>query len=110
MEEIGVGVVADYMDITPNYLSYMFHRQTGVKFIDYLTTVRIDAAKQLLLETPELTVQTVAERVGYISAKHFSKIFVKLVGIYPSDFQRTKGLTDSDRTLSTAKTPYVYRS
>lgn len=86
MKDIGVASIADSMGITPNYLSRIFRKQTGQKFIDYLSTVRIDAAKGLLDRFPAMAVKEVAERVGYPNSKHFSKVFSKLTEMNPSDY------------------------
>lgn len=89
MDDIGVNSIAELLDITPNYLSRIFHAQTGMKFIDYLSEARISHAKRLLRENPSMTVRDVAERVGYMSAKHFARVFYKLTGATPSDYQKS---------------------
>lgn len=89
MHDIGIGTIAKELNITPNYLSSLFHKKTGRKFTDYLTEVRILNAKRLLTANPRMQIKQVAEKVGYYSARHFTKLFVKLVGCYPSEYQKT---------------------
>lgn len=88
MQDIGVGTIADSLGITPSYLSRIFHKQTGEKFIDYLSAVRIAAAKRLLSRFPDRTVKEVAEQVGYQNSRHFARVFFKLEGVNPSDYQK----------------------
>ena len=79
--------VANAIHLSTSYLSTMFKKELGINFSDYLTSCRIDAAKQLLKET-DLSMNEVAERVGYMDAKYFSKLFHKIVGIKPSVYRK----------------------
>jgi two-component system response regulator YesN len=88
MYDIGIGPIAEKLNITPNYLSSLFHKKTGMKFIDYLTEVRILNAKKMLTDNPQMQVKQVAKEVGYYSTRHFTKLFVKFVGCYPSEYQK----------------------
>lgn len=87
-EDISITVFAELFGITPNYLSKLFHQSTGQKFSDYLTGERVAAAKRMLLNDRDITVREVAEAVGYFSPRHFSKVFYKITGQNPSDFQK----------------------
>ena len=86
MNEISITSIASLMQISPNYLSTIFHKQVGEKFIDYLTRTRMTNAKQILLESPRITVNEVAKKVGYISTRHFTATFTKYVGCLPSEY------------------------
>lgn len=86
MDDIGVNVLADIFDLSPNYLSKIYHERTGRKYIDYLTQVRIQNAEKLFEQRRELTVRQVSELVGYYSARYFSKVFAKYTGMLPSEY------------------------
>ncbi len=88
MEDIGINTLASVYGITPNYLSKLFHQKAGIRFIDYLTKLRIYHGKELLLTRPGLSVNEVAELVGYNSPRHFSKVFQKATGATPSEYRR----------------------
>ncbi|WP_248925842.1 response regulator transcription factor [Paenibacillus hamazuiensis] len=90
MEDIGIGQIAGELNVTPNYLSSLFHKKTGCTFVKYLTRLRMYKAKELLAETG-LQVQQVAEKVGYYSSRHFTKLFKDTNGVYPSDFKKNLG-------------------
>ena len=69
------------------HLQRMFKKETGQNFLDYLTELRISKAKELLCgET--LSVQDVAETVGYSDLKYFSRLFKKATGVSPSDYKK----------------------
>ena len=85
--DIGVDSIAGHLKITPNYLSRVFRSQTGVKLIEYLSEVRISKAKNLL-KNPGISIKDVARLVGYHNAKHFAKVFYKIAGTTPSEYQK----------------------
>ena len=86
-EQIDLERVALEADISPNYLSTLFKRETGLGFSEYLTQVRITEAKKLL-RTTRLSVTEVAERTGYMDSKYFTKVFSKECGISPKKYQK----------------------
>lgn len=79
--------LARRMRITPEYLSYLFHRNLGIKFATYLKQYRIDKAKELLAEG-KCKVYEVAASCGYSDTKYFCRIFKEISGTSPSDFMR----------------------
>lgn len=85
MEDIGINTLADRMNITPNYLSRIFHQYAGCRFVSYVSQVRVEAAKALL-KRPGMTVRAAAEAVGYQNARHFAKVFAKITGRTPSRY------------------------
>ncbi|GGH38375.1 response regulator transcription factor [Paenibacillus segetis] len=88
MNDIGIGQIAHDIDVTPNYLSSLFHKKTGQKFMKYLTHIRMMKAKELFLTKPGLKVQQVAEQVGYYSTRHFTKLFQEQFDCYPSEIHQ----------------------
>ncbi|SFI34753.1 two-component system, response regulator YesN [Paenibacillus sp. UNC496MF] len=86
-EEVGIGQIADLLNVSPSYLSTLFHKRTGVTFMKYLTRLRMGKAEELLLGT-RLQVKQIAEAVGYFSTRHFTKLFTETYGKYPSDYRK----------------------
>jgi two-component system, response regulator YesN len=72
--------------ISQTYLSRLFRRYAGVTFNDYLTGVRIEAAKRLLAENPGMPLKDVSARSGYLDQFYFSRVFKSVVGMPPSEF------------------------
>lgn len=85
-KDVSISYVSECFNLSPTYLSRLFHEKTGVKYIDFVTEVRMEHAKEMLQKAPELSVKKVAEAVGYSSVRHFSKTFQKFTGMLPSSF------------------------
>ena len=84
MDKISLELISETMYVSPFYISKIFKMVTGDTPIRYLINIRLDKAKELLEESPELSIKEVADRVGYDDAYHFSKLFKKRFGISPS--------------------------
>lgn len=85
-KDVSLGTIAGKFFINPSYLSQLFKKEMNMKFIDYITDVRIKKAL-VLLETTSLTVNEVAEAVGYKDTRYFREIFVKHMGKTPSQYR-----------------------
>ncbi len=79
--------VAKEVCISPSHFLYLFKRETGMTFGDYLTMVRIDKAKELLLSTP-LNVTEIAFEVGFNNSNYFSSLFKKTVGVAATTYRK----------------------
>jgi YesN/AraC family two-component response regulator len=84
-EQIVFSQLALDMNISRNYLSNIFKKETGVSFMTYLTNYRIEKAKELLIQR-QYMVYEIAERVGYQDAAYFSRIFKNTTGFSPLEF------------------------
>lgn len=85
-QELSVKQLAESVYLTPNYLSGIFKRQTGQTIGEYLTTVRLCRAKELLRD-PCLKFYQISREVGYEDPNYFAKIFKKHVGVTPSEYR-----------------------
>ncbi|NYE03412.1 two-component system response regulator YesN [Bacillus niacini] len=81
--------VADVINISPNYFSSLFKQKTGKSFNEYINTLRVDTAKQLLEETP-FNVNEIAEKVGYREYKYFVDVFKKFTGYTPTKYRNVR--------------------
>lgn len=86
-EELTLEDVAQAVHFSPYYLSRLFGEELGLSFVNYLTIVRMDEAKRLLLET-NWTVSAIAKAVGYQDPSYFTKVFKKMEGQTPTQFRR----------------------
>ncbi|MBR6483677.1 MAG: response regulator [Clostridiales bacterium] len=73
-------------DISPYYFSKLFKNKTGVTFIDYLTNLRIEKAKELLSD-PSRSMKEICSEVGYSDPNYFSRIFKKVTGQTPTEYK-----------------------
>ena len=85
--DVALKTVAGVVFINSSYLSRLFKKETGEKFIDYTMKVRLERAK-VLLKTSKYTIHTIATMLGFSSAKYFSNNFKKKLGITPSQYKR----------------------
>ena len=86
-EEISLNVLAEQFHLSAQYISQLFKNEIGVNFLVYLTNIRMEQAKKLLLSTP-LSVAEVSERSGYSDYRVFTKVFKKTEGVTPSQYRR----------------------
>ena len=86
-EEISLSVLAEQFHLSSQYISQLFKSEIGVNFLAYLTNVRMEQAKKLLLSS-DLPIAEVAERSGYGDYRVFTKVFKKSEGITPSQYRR----------------------
>lgn len=86
MENVTVGRLAEEVYLSPNYISLIFRQETGTTVTEYVTRVRMEAAKELL-KSPDLKVLEVAEMIGYENATYFSTVFKKYTGMHPQKYR-----------------------
>lgn len=87
MEDITLDDLAQLVGLSTAYFSKLFKSVEGVNYIDYLTQIRIDKSKKLLINT-NMSIKSIASTVGYIDEKYFRKLFKKTVGIKPSEYRK----------------------
>jgi AraC-like DNA-binding protein len=85
-EELSLGQVAKAVNTSPFYFCKMFKKGTGLNFTEYVSRVRIESARNLLLN-PNLRISEIAYQVGFQSLTHFNRVFKKVVGESPTEFR-----------------------
>ncbi|GGG02387.1 response regulator [Paenibacillus abyssi] len=86
-EEISFSQLAKDMHLSRPYLSYLFNRDTGETFANYLIQYRVNIAKKIMQSSQYLMVREVASMVGYSDPAYFSRIFKNITGMSPSEYQ-----------------------
>jgi two-component system response regulator YesN len=86
MEPLTLEELGDVVGFSGSYFSTVFRKETGKTFLEYLTEIRIEEAKQILIET-SLTIESVSQEIGMNDYKRFSKIFRKQTGITPKEYR-----------------------
>lgn len=90
-KDITLTDMAKRSGVTPEYLSKLFYRETGVNFVSFLQSFRISVAKRMLL-SGKYKIYEVSEAVGFHDQKYFVKVFKKLCGVTPSEYKRENNL------------------
>ncbi|KNY25404.1 helix-turn-helix domain-containing protein [Pseudobacteroides cellulosolvens] len=86
--DLTLKMASDFVGLSESHLSNIFTKKTGQTFTDYLTSVRIEKAKELL-ETTNLKVYEVGVSIGYANVEHFSRVFKKFTGLSPNNYKNS---------------------
>jgi two-component system, response regulator YesN len=85
--QISLKEVAEFVHLNASYFSVLFKEQTRLTFSEYITRKKIQMAKNLLLTT-DLSIEEIAHKTGYQTAKYFIKLFRELEGTTPSKYRK----------------------
>ncbi|WP_332447987.1 response regulator transcription factor [Sphaerochaeta sp.] len=88
--DLSLDSVSSLLNINPSYLSCIFKRCTGINFLDYITNLRINAAKEHLAD-PFKSASEIASMVGYDSSSYFTRAFKKHTGLTPTEYRKQAG-------------------
>jgi two-component system response regulator YesN len=87
MKDISLDDVAETVNLHPNYASSLFKREMGTCFIHYVNSYRIIKAKSFIERNTELSLEKIAEMVGYENSCRFIKVFKKYCNITPGEYR-----------------------
>jgi AraC-like DNA-binding protein len=86
--DIGLTEVAEAAYLSPNYLSQLLKKQTGLAFVDWLTGRRMERAREMLAHTGE-RVSAIAHHVGFADEAYFTRRFSQRFGVAPTAYRRS---------------------
>ena len=89
-EEVSLGQVAKMVNVSANYFSELFHKTTGIRFVDYVARVRVEKAKTMLSDS-RARISEVAYDVGFKSLSQFNRAFKKFAGEAPKAYRARSG-------------------
>ncbi len=85
-EDLSLTMVARAVNTSCCYFCKLFKKGTGLSFTDYVSRVRIEKAKNLLLN-PNLRISEIAYEVGFQSLTHFNRVFKRITCQSPSEYR-----------------------
>lgn len=88
-ENLSLEIVASVVYLNPVYFSKLFKQKTGNGYKEYVTQLRMERAKELLV-APDMSVTRVGELVGYPDVRHFTQVFRKYCESTPSQYRLEK--------------------
>ncbi|HHX38156.1 MAG TPA: response regulator [Clostridiaceae bacterium] len=83
-----MGEITEQLQLSRDYLFRLYKKETGRNLMDYLVDVRIQKAKEFLMQLGKYKVYEVSEMVGYVDYAYFTKIFKKKTGVSPKKYQK----------------------
>ncbi len=94
-EDISLSVLAKKLHFSPSRLSNLFKQVTNTKYIDFVTDLKIKRAKAYL-ENTNMKVSEIANELGYVDFRHFSKLFKEIEKVNPSDYRENYRARNSE--------------
>ncbi len=92
-EKISLADMCSELHVNPTYFSYLFSKEMGQSFVDYITEVRLSKAEELLIST-ELSILDVSALSGFENQSYFSKVFKARNGVTPREYRKSAGKTE----------------
>lgn len=88
------GMVAEYLATSTSNLSRIFNSECSMGISEYITKIRLEEAKKLLINS-HLTIQQIAMQTGFNTDKYFTQVFKDNLGITPTQYQKVKANEDT---------------
>ena len=85
---ITVAEIADYAALNPQYLMRIFKKKTGDSVLEYVTRLRMELSKEMLIKT-QWSNETISDKVGYASSNYYIKMFKRQYGVTPREFRKS---------------------
>ena len=86
-KNISILSVSEYIGISPQYFSKIFKDETGENFVDFVISLRLKKAEEMLRRNPSVSVEEAAEAAGYNNTSYFIKKFKQVYGITPNVYK-----------------------
>ena len=95
--DLNVARVSENIGVTAIYLAYIVKQNSGVKLSEYIAKLRIDKAKNLLDNAPEMKVEDVAKMSGFWQNRTFYYTFKKYTGLTPTQYRILKNNNENQQ-------------
>jgi len=85
-KDLSLDELSRELDISPYYFSKLFKEETGNNFVEYLTGLRMNRAKEMLKDD-RCSMKEICAQIGYSDPNYFSRIFKKNIGLTPTEYR-----------------------
>lgn len=85
-EHLELAFLADAVDLSTNYLCYLFKKETGFRIVEYINLVRMEHAKELI-RTGKFSAAQVGEKVGFMDSSYFCTMFKRYTGSTVTEYR-----------------------
>ena len=86
-ENLSLSLLEEKLHLNKYYISHLFSGKLGLRFNDYINSLRISEARKLLINS-DLSVTEISEQVGFNTLRTFNRAFSKQTGYSPSEYRR----------------------
>jgi len=86
--DLSLDSIAVEFDLNPKYISRYFKEHTGTNYLDYLNMIRIEQAKELLVQNKKMKILEISKLVGFYNVNTFIATFKRTEGITPNTFRK----------------------
>ncbi len=93
-ETVEISKLADMTGLSVGHFCRVFKQYTHMSPIEYITHLRIERAKDLLIQNPPIPIAQIAKSVSYTSASYFTKTFKTKTGLTPKKYRQLQNLTN----------------
>lgn len=88
---LSVNGIAEQMDVSPSHLSRYFKNKMGMGVLEYIHQCRVEMAKDMLRNSPEIRIREVANLTGFYNITTFIRVFKKIEGVTPGQYREMLG-------------------
>lgn len=85
-KNLNVQQISKEFSISPTYLGKLFHKHKNMSMNSFLTSIRMERAKEILRHNPNMMIRELAQRIGYQDQFYFSRVFRSYTGVSPSEY------------------------
>lgn len=85
-KNINVQLISKEFSISPTYLGKLFRKYKNMSMNSFLTSIRIERAKEILQQNPNIMIRELAQHIGYRDQFYFSRVFRSYTGVSPSEY------------------------
>ena len=86
-ENLSISGLSEQFGFSANYISNLLKQELGISYNKYITQLRLNHAKELLLSTRQ-SVKEITSACGYYSQSHFTKLFMEYEGCTPAEYRK----------------------
>ena len=90
-EALSIQNICDVFSISASYLTQIFRKHIQKTFVEYIKEQRIEEAKKMMKEHPQMPIKDIAQQLGFSDQFYFSKVFRAAAGVPPSEFRDSGG-------------------
>ena len=86
-DDLSIAMLSEQFALSANHITNLLKQELGIRYNDYITQLRLEHAKELLVTTT-LSVKNITSACGYYSQSHFTKLFVEKEGCTPIEYRK----------------------